>query len=69
MCGHSGRIRPGFPTGISSERLLTQLADAIAAGFMSEVMEAAEPGELTLIELELARSCAPATRTKTELAR
>ena len=49
-----GEFVPGFPTGISSERLLTQLADAIAAGFMSEVLEAAEPGELTPIELELA---------------
>ncbi len=49
-----GEFVPGFPADISSEQLLKQLADAIVAGFVYEVMQTTRPGELTPMELELA---------------
>lgn len=49
-----GEFIPGFPVDISSERLLTQVAEAIAAGLTSEVMKTARPGQLDQSELELA---------------
>jgi lipoate-protein ligase A len=49
-----GEFIAGFPTEISSEEVIAQLAEAIARGLMSEVMEAAQPGELTRVELDLA---------------
>jgi len=49
-----GEFIAGFPTEISSEEVIAQLAEAIITGLMSEVMEVARPGELTPVELELA---------------
>lgn len=49
-----GEFIAGFPIDISSEQLIAQLAEAVATGLMSEVMEVAQPGELTRVELELA---------------
>ncbi len=49
-----GEFIAGFPTEISSEEVIAQLAEAIITGLMSEVMEVAQPGELTPVELELA---------------
>jgi lipoate-protein ligase A len=49
-----GEFVAGFPMDISSEQLLKQLADSIIAGFVSELMQTAQLGELTRAELELA---------------
>jgi len=49
-----GEFVAGFPTDISSEQLIAKLAEAVTTGLMSEVMEVAQPGELTSVELELA---------------
>jgi len=49
-----GEFVAGFPMDISPEQLIAQLAEAVATGLMSEVMEVAQPGELTRVELELA---------------
>lgn len=54
----AGEFIPGFPVDISPERLLTQLAKAIAAGLTSEVMRNARPGQLTQAELDLASELA-----------
>lgn len=54
----AGEFIPGFPVDISPERLLTQLAKAIAAGLTSEVMRSAGPGQLTQAELDLASGLA-----------
>lgn len=54
----AGEFIPGFPVDVSPERLLTQLAKAIAAGLTSEVMRNAGPGQLTQAELDLASELA-----------
>ncbi len=54
----AGEFIPGFPVDISPERLLTQLAKAIAAGLTSEVMRNARPGQLAQAELDLASELA-----------
>ena len=48
-----GEFVAGFPMEVPPEQLIAQLAEAITTGLMSKVMEVAQPGELTLVELEL----------------
>ncbi len=49
-----GEFTPGFSPNADSARILAQLAEAITAGLVSEVMKNALPGQLTQAELELA---------------
>lgn len=49
-----GEFIQGFPATISSQALLSRLADALTAGFTSEVMRCAQPGQLTQAEVDLA---------------
>ena len=49
-----GEFISGFPVEISSQQVIARLSEAIARGLMSEVMEVAQPGELTRVEMDLA---------------